>query len=352
MSKKFYAFGIVAVLLIVTSVFCLCACDGEADNQKTYIQKVEAYRDADGNPLFADAFADAHPQTVVYDIVSKHLAAPLAQGKTTKKVLFLGYDGCRVDVLKYALAAEKEAYADGEKRWNETKKNVVKNRRSGLMLLRENGGQLKFTYSGGEKGGATQQATSTAPSWATMLTGKWAKEDGGHGVADNGMYKPASVKTFLTEAAESGYSASFTTSWREHQARTYQYDIEYAIVNNLDVTYTHCPDDAATFYDVLARVADPNIDTDVIFCTIEGTDHAGHDTKFGIQHPEYIEGFTEEDDYGYRILSAIYNRPSYAEEDWCIVISTDHGGYKYSHGGQSIMERATWLCTDHPRYMD
>lgn len=355
MKKRTFTLAVLIIAVVMTAVFCLCACDSEADNRETYIQKAEAFTDEAGNPLFANSEAEKYPQTMVYEIATAHLNAPLADGKTAKKVLFLGYDGCRVDVLQYAVQSKKEAYVEADSHWNDYKKDIIRARKSGLMKLRSTGA-LVFAYSGGEKGGKTQQATSTAPSWASMLTGKWAAEEGGHGVLDNGMYKPSSVKTFLTEAAEAegkNYSASFTTSWREHQAVTYQRDIEYAIVNNLDVTYTHCPDDAGTFYDVLARVSNPdsNQDTDVVFCTLEGTDHAGHNTQFGIQHFQYVEGFTEEDDYAYRILQAIENRPTYDTEDWCIIFATDHGGYKYSHGGQTIMERTTWICTNQPQYL-
>lgn len=43
------------------------------------------------------------------------------------------------------------------------------------------------------------------------------------------------------------------------------------------------------------------------------------------------------------ILNAIESRPTYAQEDWLIVITTDHGGIGTSHGGQTLEERNTWV---------
>lgn len=48
--------------------------------------------------------------------------------------------------------------------------------------------------------------------------------------------------------------------------------------------------------------------------------------------------------WGYEILKTIEARSTYAEEDWLILIVTDHGGTEYGHGGQTPFERMTWLA--------
>lgn len=45
---------------------------------------------------------------------------------------------------------------------------------------------------------------------------------------------------------------------------------------------------------------------------------------------------------------AIEARSTYAEEDWLIIISTDHGGTETDHGGQTAFERMTWLACNKP----
>lgn len=352
MNRKTIVITALMLALLLVATFTLTACRNEADNEKTYVQKVEAYTDENGDPLFDNKEADKFEQKVVHDIVMSHLESP-DNGKK-KKVIFLGYDGCRVDVLKYMVAKEKKDYVNNQKKYSQEEKEQYLAGSSALsyLLSKENTG-LYFSYAGGEKGGKTQQATSTAPGWATMLTGKWALEEGGHGIKDNGIMKN-DVKTFLTKAAEgvngTKYSASFTASWGPHFTENYTVDIDYAKNNNLNVKYSQQNDDEGTFNDVMKRVSGEN-DTDVIFFTIEGTDHAGHSTKFGIHHHEYVAGFMEEEAYAYQILKAIENRPTYDEEDWCIIISTDHGGFNYSHGGQTIMERTTFLATNKIEYL-
>ncbi len=126
-----------------------------------------------------------------------------------------------------------------------------------------------------------------------MLTGGWADYNG---IDDNGQTKDPDVKTFLTKIAETGRAVSFTTSWREHTSTSYQPDIVSAIETGLPAEYTHQIDDAATYYQVLSYVAKP-----------QGAEKT-------------------------------------AQEDWLIIISTDHGGTGTSHGGQTPFERMTWLA--------
>lgn len=91
-----------------------------------------------------------------------HLDSP-DNGKK-KKAIFLGYDGCRVDALKYVNKTERESYINAQKKYSADEKKTYLAGKSALSYLlgKENTG-LYFAYAGGEKGGKTQQATSTAP---------------------------------------------------------------------------------------------------------------------------------------------------------------------------------------------
>lgn len=274
--------------------------------------------------IFDSEYEQALPQTIIHKIIMEHFAAPLPEGKTVKKAIFIGYDGFRVDGLL----------------------NIKDNEDSAVMRIKSQGG-LYHTFSGGVAG-VNEQATSTAPSWASMLTGGWAEYTG---IDNNGKYKNESATTFLTKLGEAGHSGSFTTSWREHTAKTYLGDTVYAIEKNLPITYTHQPDDAGTLCTVLGYVAkaagemktileDPN----VIFLTLEQTDHAGHDTGFGNKYEQYVTACKEADAYGAEILNTIEARSTYDTEDWLIIISTDHGGIYTRHGQQTPQERSTWLA--------
>lgn len=310
---------IIAVLLtLCVCLFTLCSCGGKVEkkNPKTYHDEVNKME------IFDSTVDEELPQTIIYKLITEHFAAPLAEGKTVKKAIFLGYDGFRADGLE----------------------NIKDMEDSGIMYIKSKGG-LYHTFSGGVSG-VNEQATSTAPSWMAMLTGGWAAFNG---VDDNGKMKNADAKTCLLELAEQGKSASFTTSWREHTALSYRPDTINAIKNGLKMEFTHQPDDAGTYYQVLKYVANPagvektTLDPDVVFLTFEHTDHAGHDTGFGNQKEEYISACKEMDSWGYDIIKTIEARDTYDTEDWLIIISTDHGGTNYGHGGQTPFERMTWL---------
>jgi predicted AlkP superfamily pyrophosphatase or phosphodiesterase len=46
------------------------------------------------------------------------------------------------------------------------------------------------------------------------------------------------------------------------------------------------------------------------------------------------------------VLRAMRARPQFAQEDWLVLITTDHGGRGNSHGGDSDQERNIWLLAE------
>lgn len=317
--KKSIALVLTAIMVICS--FTLSACSSsskESKNADTYASDIE------NMGIFDSELDKAMPQTVIHKLIMDHFNSPLPEGKKVKKAIFIGYDGFRADGLE----------------------NIKDNENSAIMYLKSQGG-LYHTFSGGISG-VNEQATSTAPSWMAMLTGGWGEYNG---ITDNSQMKNENADTFLTTLAKQGHNASFTTSWREHTELSYRPDIVRSIKEGIPVEYTHQIDDTATYYQILKYVSKTDSvqktaaeDPDVIFFTLEYADHAGHGTGFGNQNEEYIEGCQNDDAYGYDIIKTIEARSTYAQEDWLIVISTDHGGTKLSHGGQSPFERMTWLA--------
>lgn len=318
--RKSIVLKITAVFLVLGMTFAFASCGKKVEkaDADTYAAEIAKLG------LFENETDRALPQTIIHKIVTDHFNAPLAEGKTVKKAIFLGYDGFRADGLS----------------------NIKDMDDSGIMYVKSMGG-LYNTFSGGIPG-VNEQATSTAPSWMAMLTGGWAEYNG---IDDNGKTKNPDADTFLTKLAKEGKSGSFTTSWREHTATSYRPDIVNSIEKGLPVEYTHQPDDAGTYYQILKYVAKPQaekaeFDPDMIFFTFEHTDHAGHDTGFGNGNEAYIEACKEMDSWGYEIIKTIEARSTYETEDWLIIIGTDHGGTESGHGGQTPMERMTWISTN------
>ena len=317
---------IITVVAVLLAIMIVLQCVGfgalfglyEPKRTGKYADELESYG------VFDNTYDEALPQTVIYKIIMDHFNAPLAEGKTVKKAIFLGFDGFRADGIK----------------------NIKDDPESAIMYVKNLGG-LYHTFAGGIKG-EREQHTSTAPGWCSMLTGGWAEY---HGISNNGMSKN-DKETCLTALAKQGHASSFTVSWREHTSISYKPDIQLAIKNGLPIEYNHEIDDMATYYQVLKYVSKPADarktaaeDPDMIFFTFEFTDHAGHFFGFG-NNKNYYNATLDANKYGYDIIKTIESRSTYAQEDWLIVISTDHGGTGHNHGGQSIMERSTWLAVN------
>lgn len=288
------------------------------------------YKDMDSLTIFENTLDDPIPQTEVAKLVEAHFRAPLAEGKTAKKVLIMGWDGSRCDGF---------ANLDPE------------NERSGVYKLLNDGGKAYIGYCGGVPYPAVNtQATSTAPGWASILTGEWADV---HGITDNGQIKSLDTLTLQTRLTQEGLinKATFFTLWSGHFNETngtYAAEIQYCRENNLPVDFQQITDDGtdtALQMRTLKEIKDPN-GADLIFSIFEVGDHTGHSTKFGNYNPLYRAAMRINDTHLYGLLKAVESRAAYDAEDWLIIVTNDHGGVDYGHGGPSIMERTTFILTN------
>ena len=82
-----------------------------------------------------------------------------------------------------------------------------------------------------------------------------------------------------------------------------------------------------------------NSDPHAIFIHLDDVDYAGHGYGFSPDVPQYISSIEEADTQVGVVLEALYSRPNYAQEDWLVIVTHDHGGVGYSHGGTSIEHR-------------
>lgn len=285
----------------------------------------EAYREAISTIAYENTQETAIAQIEIYDIIEEHFSSPLPEGKTEKKAIIIGYDGCRADAL--TLANGKD---------------------SGIRKMLDSGASLNMVYCGGiNYPEINTQDTSTAPGWCSILTGEWADKTG---VTGNGITKTMEYKTLLTSLTEEKIidSASFTTSWDGHFSTddaTYNLEKAYCEENGLDVDFNYCLTDASVANTVIRDLKDEDC-SDFIFAIYEGTDHAGHGFGFSTNNPIYKVGFRINDVLAYKTLNAIEERETYSTEDWLIIITADHGGFGTSHGDESIQERMTFIVTN------
>ena len=270
---------------------------------------------------YENTLETAIPQTDIYNIISDHFNAPLAEGKTVKKAIVLGYDGGRADAL--SLCDENGA----------------------VYYLLTQGASANIGYCGGVNYPVfNTQATSTAPGWCSILTGEWADVTG---ISDNSISKSTDHLTLLTSLVEDGKagSSAFYVSWNGHfvaDDSTYIFEKKYCEDKGLAVTFSDASDDDGTFANTYNDVTSADC-SDFIFTIFEYPDHYGHDTGFDIENPDYAKAFADNDAQALAIIKAIENRATYESEDWLIILTSDHGGFNTGHGSFTIQERMTFI---------
>jgi hypothetical protein len=81
-------------------------------------------------------------------------------------------------------------------------------------------------------------------------------------------------------------------------------------------------------------------DPDAIFIFYSDTDEAGHEFGFHPDVPEYLAAIETVDGYLGRIIAAMEERSTFAEEDWLVVVTSDHGGdLEGTHSGGTPEKR-------------
>ena len=284
------------------------------DTEEFYRQNVSAVE-------YENTIETAYPQTELYDIIKDHFEADLPKGKTDKKVVIIGYDGCRADIL------------------NEKQENGA------VSYLLKNGASNNLTYCGGVNyPEENTQDTSTAPGWCSIVTGEWADV---HGITGNGIRKAVEPKTLMTSLVEDGTidNSAFITKWKGHFTNdnsTYKAEKEYCEENNIDVEFELRKNKEDIHTGAMEEITSEDC-ADFVFIVYEDTDSAGHDSGFSYNNPVYKDAFKTEDAYGYEVIKAIEARETYDTEDWLIIVTSDHGGVGTGHGGPSIQERMTFV---------
>lgn len=266
---------------------------------------------------YENTIETAVPQTDIYDVILEHFNSELPAGKLVKKAIVIGYDGCRADAL--TLCEEDGA----------------------IHKLIADGGKAHIVYCGGVNYPVfNTQATSTAPGWASILTGEWADV---HGITDNDITKSTDNLTLLTSLVEDGTidDSAFYVSWNGHfnsENATYNLEKAYCEEKGLDVIFSDADDDNGTTENTLNDIRSLDC-SDFIFTILEHTDHAGHDTGFDLENPDYSSEFQAAEADALQMITAIEGRLTYPVEDWLIIITSDHGGFNTGHGSFTLQER-------------
>jgi hypothetical protein len=226
-------------------------------------------------------------------------------GAQTKKVLFIGIDGCRADVMMSTPAPNIQ--------------NLISQ-----SIYSIDGLCASTTWSGN--------------GWSTMLTGVWHTK---HNVQDNNFTNPNYVNypDFLTRAET--FNPNLKTISLAHWA-----PINDKIVQNADVK-TNLATDLAVKNAAVTALQNDN--PDILFVDFDDVDHAGHSYGFASSVP-HVSSIQTTDSYIGEIVAAMKNRPSYNNEDWLVVLTTDHGAIESSHGGGNLSERNIFTVYSNPGF--
>jgi hypothetical protein len=213
---------------------------------------------------------------------------------------------------------------------------------------------------GGEKDGYSQTPTISAVGYNSLLTGVWANK---HNVWGNSIKAPnyhySSIFRLFKDQFPEKKTAIFST-WLDNRTKlagdglpaTGNLTIDYHF-DGLEIDTVKYPHDEERKYinlidEEVSKEAAKSIAEnapDLSWMYLEFTDDMSH--KFG-NSPQFVDAVQKADVQIGRVWDAIKEREANFNEDWLIVITTDHGREDsgYGHGGQSDRERSIWIATN------
>ena len=219
----------------------------------------------------------------------------LGNAQDAKKVLIIGIDGCRPDALQVANTPNLD--------------NLIAN---GL-------------YS---PDALNDDITISGPGWSAILCGVLSDKH----LVTNNNFSGNNYQTFphffkyINDNDLAWHTVSICHWGPINDAIVQDYaDFKLNVGSDLEV--------ATQAKDYIA-VNDP----DVMFLHFDDPDGVGHSSGFTPTNPNYISIIESVDEHIGTVMNSIVSRPNYEEEDWLILVTTDHGGIGTSHGGSSIEE--------------
>ena len=240
------------------------------------------------------------------------------KGPATRKVLVIGLDGIRVDILA-------EAHTP----------NIDRLIANGFFSDRAQ----------------TKVRTVSGPGWSSMLIG--ARTDK-HLVNSNDFTGNdyATYPDFLTrlEQVNPEFNTFAVVDWAPLGTTASGGPL---ISDAIDEKLFFDPEeedgysraDSLSVAAAVERLA--NQDIDAAFVYIGNTDEVGHATSS--LSPEYRTAIEAADVLVGRLIAAVEERSTYADEDWLILICTDHGRTDDGgHGGESEKERTIFFLASGP----
>ena len=220
--------------------------------------------------------------------------------QTSKKVLLIGMDGCRADALYAAYTPNID--------------NLINNSIYSFDAL-------------------NNDITISGPGWSAILCGVWSDK---HLVTDNSFTN----NNYFNFPPIFKYINDFNPDFQTVSICNWGPINDYIVQDFADYKLT-VDSDSEVSSEACLSLSKNN--PDFIFLHFDEIDGAGHTYGFSPDIPEYIAAIEDVDNHIGPIIETIINRPDYINEDWLILLTTDHGGLNTSHGGNSIQEKNVFV---------
>ena len=226
--------------------------------------------------------------------------------------------------------------------------------------IAKDGGYAR-AYVGGQAGGASESPTVSAVGYNSLLTGTWANK---HRVYSNQIRSPDyrywDIFRLVKQHDPDLNTALFST-WEDNRTKLLGHGRPEAGGDKLDYYFDGFENDEQRFPHDEAREYIKQIDDlvsreaarylaqhgpDLSWVYLEFTDDIGHLYGDG---DEMAAAITLMDANVSRIWRSVQARQQTEDEDWLVVITTDHGRDALtgkSHGGQTDRERTIWIATN------
>ena len=264
--------------------------------------------------------------------------AALAEPVPSPKVVFVIVDGIPADVIERVPTPAIDAIAEA-------------------------GGYSRAAM-GGPIGELAETPTISAPGYMSLITGTWANK---HNVYKNYGISPDYSYWNLFRLARSErpeLRLGIFSTWTDNrtillgeglaEGGNWRFDV---VVDGLEKREARLPPEPmdvriADIDDVVSREAARLIESegpDLSWVYLQHTDDVAH--KHG-DSVEFEQAVIQMDERLHAIWSGVRARQRVHEEDWLVIVTTDHGRDAVTgrtHGGQSERERTIWMATNSQR---
>jgi predicted AlkP superfamily pyrophosphatase or phosphodiesterase len=259
----------------------------------------------------------------------------LAQSRKTPKALFIIVDGIPTDVIE-------------------------KLQPPCMIEIAKAGGYTR-SYTGGQKANYNETPTISAPGYNNLITGVWGNK---HNVHDNDIAEPNynywNIFRIVEKSKPSLKTAVFST-WTDNRTKLIGEGLPEAGPIKLDYSFDGLELDTVNYphdesEDYIRKIDEAVSDEaakivmdrgpDLSWVYLQHTDDMAH--KFG-DGEQFNNAVLGADKQIRKIWEAVTLREQTFDEDWLVVVTTDHGRDAETgkdHGGQSDRERQTWIVTN------